>query len=183
MQAQPGRVLVIGYGNELRGDDGVGQAVSRALWSARDGAPGLAGTSYMWSVQLVPEMALDLSRSSFAVFVDAAYDTGVPGSVSVHQLDNSPAAEDWSRGAAAVSGCWLDLSPAGLLSMSAVLYGHAPQAVLVTVSVGAPAVGPGLSPAVRAGVPVAALAVKRAIFSWSGSARSRTPRDSSVLHA
>ena len=175
-------MLVIGYGNELRGDDGVGQAVAKALGS-EGGTPGLADVAYIWLVQLVPEMALELSRSTFAVFVDAAYDGGPPGSVNVHQLDHPVPAEDCSAGGAAVSGCWLDLPPAGLLALSAELYGQAPQAVLVTISVGAPALGPGLSPAVRAGVPVAALAVKRAIASWSRPDRSRARRGGPLLHA
>jgi hydrogenase maturation protease len=183
MPAQRGPVLVIGYGNELRGDDGVGQAVVKALSSARDGSPHVAGASFVCSVQLVPEMAFDLSRSSFAVFVDAAYDADLPGSVNVHQLGNPVPAEGRTAGGADVPGCWLDLSPTGLLSMSAELYGHSPQAALVTVSVGIPAIGPGLSPAVRAGVPVAALAVKRAVASWSRSGGYRTRRCGPVAHA
>jgi hydrogenase maturation protease len=183
MQTQPGPVLVIGYGNDLRGDDGVGQAVAKHLWSACDGAPELAGTSFVWSVQLVPEMALDLSRASFAVFVDAAYDAGSPGSVNVHQLDNSVRAEGPIAAGASVSGCWLDLSPTGLLSLSVELYGHAPPADLVTVSVGAPTISPGLSPAVRTRVPAAALAVKRAIASWRRSARCPALQGGQVLNA
>ena len=75
----PGELLIIGCGNSLRGDDGVGMEVVRALWAQREGIPDLRHAGFMWSQQLLPELALDLSRSSLAIFVDAASDGGRPG--------------------------------------------------------------------------------------------------------
>jgi hydrogenase maturation protease len=163
---KPGRVVVIGYGNDLHGDDGVGQEVAKALYSGRDSAPAVTPAGFFWSPQLLPEMALELSGSSFAVFVDAAYDGNPPGSVKVHRLDPEGTAGDGSAGRAGAVGCWLDLSPKRLLSLSRQLYGHAPAAVLVTVSVGAAEIGEVLSPPVRAAVPVAVEAVRRVVASW-----------------
>lgn len=184
---QAGRVLIIGYGNDLRGDDGVGQEVARALFSAGTGLALPVPARVIWSVQLLPEMALDLSKSSFAVFVDAAYDAEPPGSVNVYDLggaavgDQRAARPALAAAQAAASSCWLDLSPAGLCSLAHDLYGASPPAALVTVSVsfastgigstgvGSTAEGPGgtrLSPAVRAAVDVAVDAVKGAVASW-----------------
>jgi hydrogenase maturation protease len=165
---QQGNALVVGFGNELRGDDGVGQVVARALWSERHCAPALAGTEFVWSAQLVPEIALDVSRSDLAIFVDAAYDDALPGSVHVSPLDNEVTPQGGVGFLNDALGCWADLSPAGLLSLSAELYGAAPPAALVTVSVDVPLIGVGLSPVVRDAVPVAVRAVVRAITFWRG---------------
>jgi hydrogenase maturation protease len=162
----PGHVVVIGYGNTLRGDDGVGQEVAKALWSRRDCAGELAHASFTWVVQLVPEMALDLFGSSFAVFVDAAYDANPPGSVKLYDLDCRHTTGDDLAGAADALGCWSDLNPEVLLLLTSELYGHAPQAKMVTVSVGAADVGECLSPPVRAALPEAVDAVRQAIASW-----------------
>ena len=178
---QPGHALVVGFGNELRGDDGVGQVVAEAVWSQRHGVPALAGAAFIWCAQLLPEIALDLSGASFAVFVDAAYDGSAPGSVHLSQLDNEIAPKDRVGQLAGALGCWVDLSPTALLSLSAELFGAAPPAVLVTVSVDVPAIGVGLSPLVRAAVPVAVGVVERAIASWQDGSEpvTRNERPSS----
>jgi hydrogenase maturation protease len=163
---RPAPSLVIGYGNELRGDDGIGQVVVRALHWQQQEAAELGDASFIWSPQLVPEIAMDLSRAGFAVFVDAAQNGQVPGSVSLHRLSDEDAAQQSvDRGTVAV-GCWVDLSPVALVLLSADLYGWAPPAAVVTVSVGETSIGLGLSPRVRAAVPVAAQAVRDAISSW-----------------
>ena len=163
---EPGHALVVGFGNELRGDDGVGQVVAEAVWSQRHGVPALAGATFIWCAQLLPEMALDLSGASFAVFVDAVYDGGAPGSVHLRRLDHEVAAKDRVGQVAGAWGCWADVSPTALLSLAAELFGAAPPADLVTVSVAVPVIGVGLSPLVREAVPVAVGVVERAIASW-----------------
>jgi hydrogenase maturation protease len=165
-EMQQGHPLVVGFGNELRGDDGVGQSVAEALWSRRHGVPVLGGVAFIWCAQLVPEIALDLSGASFAIFVDAAYDGRAPGSVHLSQLDEEVAPKDRVGQVAGALGCWVDLSPTALLSLSAELFGAAPPATLVTVSVDVPVMGVGLSPRARAAVPVAVRVVERAIASW-----------------
>jgi hydrogenase maturation protease len=174
MQLRP--ALVIGYGNELRGDDGVGQAVVRALWSEHQELPDLADVCFVWSAQLVPEIAVDLSRAGYAVFVDAVHDGRPPGAVSVHLLEYADIAQPGLDRRAVAVGCWVDLSPAGLLLLSGELYGGVPPATLVTVSVGPPSMGIGLSPLVQAAVPVAAHAIRRAIASWRTHAEAQAVR-------
>ena len=108
----------------------------RRYASQRHGVPALAGAGFIWLAQLLPEIALDLSGASFAVFVDAACDGGAPGSVHLSQLANEIAPNNRVGQVAGALGCWVDLSPTALLSLSAELFGAAPPAVLVTVTRG-----------------------------------------------
>jgi hydrogenase maturation protease len=61
------RVMLIGIGNDLRGDDGAGPRVARALEGR-----------VAWDVRvahgLTPELADDLARCDVAIFVDASAD-------------------------------------------------------------------------------------------------------------
>jgi hydrogenase maturation protease len=59
-------VVVIGYGNTLRGDDAVGPLVIDAL-ADRD----LDNTVLLSVTQLVPELAALVARASAVIFVDA----------------------------------------------------------------------------------------------------------------
>ena len=58
--------LVIGYGNDLRGDDGAGRVVADRI-DALD----LAGVTVRSVTQLVPELALDVAAADRVLFVDA----------------------------------------------------------------------------------------------------------------
>ena len=60
-------LLVIGYGNTLRRDDGVGPRVAEAV-----AALNLPGVSTLACHQLTPELADPISRAQTVVFVDAA---------------------------------------------------------------------------------------------------------------
>jgi len=71
--------LVIGYGNPLRGDDGVGWAVAEAAL----GDPG--GGDVVTVQALLPELAERVARSSRAVFVDARVGT-TPGRISTDAI-------------------------------------------------------------------------------------------------
>ena len=62
-------MLVIGYGNDLRTDDGAGRCVADAIDARR-----LNGVAVRSVPQLTPELALDLSGRSVVVFVDASID-------------------------------------------------------------------------------------------------------------
>jgi Ni,Fe-hydrogenase maturation factor len=58
--------LVIGYGNDLRGDDAAGPRVAELI-----GARELPGVRAIASRQLTPDLAEQLARADLAVFVDA----------------------------------------------------------------------------------------------------------------
>jgi hydrogenase maturation protease len=134
-----GGVLVIGYGNTLRSDDGVGWAVADRL--ARD--PRLRGADVRAVHQLAPELALDVSRSSLVVLVDAALD-GAPGSVAVQAVGASPeAGSAWSH----------HLGPGELVGLAGELWGATPPVFLVSVGAASLELGEALSPALEAAVP------------------------------
>jgi hydrogenase maturation protease len=138
----PGPVLVVGYGNPLRSDDGVGPAVAARL----AGDPRLAGADIRIEHQLTPELALDASGASLLVLVDAG--TGeAPGEVSVRRLE---VADDpgtaWTH----------HLDPASLAGLARELWGTAPPVVLVSIGPASLELGEGLSEVVRPAVTRAA---------------------------
>ena len=134
-----GKVLIIGYGNPLRSDDGLGWHASRII------ARKLAGhnAQVITCHQLTPELAEPLSQSSHAVFIDADTE-GEPG--EIHWREIEPQAPSAS---ALTHTC----SPAGLLSSAERLYGRCPQAIAVTVTAQSFDFGDSLSPVVSAALP------------------------------
>jgi hydrogenase maturation protease len=132
-------VLVIGIGNPLRMDDGVGWRAVEAI--AAD--PRLAGVHTVSTHQLLPELALDVSRAGCVVLVDAR--VGRPaGDVSVEQLSaTSVTGSAWSH----------HLDPASLAGMARDLYDAAPPLFLIGVGVGSMEHGECLTAAVEAAVP------------------------------
>jgi hydrogenase maturation protease len=131
-------VLVVGYGNPLRSDDGIGWHAAGLL--ATD--PRLAGAQVLTHHQLAPELAEDISRASLVVLVDASAD-GDPGSVSVRQIEPRPATSTWSH--------YLD--PETLAGLAEALYRAVPPIVLVSVAAGSFAEGDGLSSPLRQVLP------------------------------
>jgi hydrogenase maturation protease len=131
-------VLVVGYGNPLRSDDGIGWHAAGLL--ATD--PRLAGAQVLAHHQLAPELAADVSRASLVVLVDATTD-GDPGSVTVRQIEPRPATPTWSH----------HLTPEALVGLAETLYGPLPPIVLVSVAATSFAEGDGLSSALRQVLP------------------------------
>ena len=107
-------LLVIGYGNTLRSDDGVGPKVAQAF-----GALNLPGVSVLCCDLLTPELADPLSQSQSVVFVDAAVDS--PQTVQLRGLRPADSSQIMahaanpetmlalareSLGAEVFAGCW-----------------------------------------------------------------------------
>lgn len=133
-------VLVIGYGNTLRTDDGVGRHAAERL--AAD--PRLAGATVIQVHQLAPELALDISRADLVVLIDAGHGPAA-GELTINRVERaSGLATTWSH----------HLDPASLLALADALYGRAPVAYVVTVAVASMEVGDRLSPAVAAALPL-----------------------------
>jgi hydrogenase maturation protease len=105
--------LVIGYGNTLRGDDGIGPAVAEAV-----AVLGLPGVRVIVAHQLTPELAADLADARLAVFIDAAAG-GEP--VTAVRIAASAAGGVMSHAA----------DPRGLLALCEAVYGRFPEAWLV----------------------------------------------------
>lgn len=141
-------VLVIGYGNALRTDDGLGWHAAERL--ADD--PRLAGATVLQRHQLTPELALDISRAAFVVFVDASRDPA--GAISVEPVEAAADATlSWSH----------HVDPSVLIALSRDLYGRAPDTVAVSVGIGSDTPGERLSPVVEAALPDIADAVARLV--------------------
>lgn len=124
-----GDLLIIGFGNPLRGDDGLGWRAAERL--AAEYRP---GRHVLVCQELTPDLAEPLSRAGRAVFIDAAvagppsgagFEAGQPGAIVVSELRVGPVE------AGAFSH---HLDPAGLLALAAAWYGRAPQAELITVA-------------------------------------------------
>ena len=142
--------LIVGYGNPLRGDDGVGQAAARAL--AHEAA--IDGAEVVSCHQLMPELAESLATVDLVVFVDAA--AGIePGRVVVRPVQSV---------AGPSAGLIHHVAPGALLSLSEKLYGRSPEAFLVTVGAGSLALGEGLSEAVAAALPKVIAAVRQLVL-------------------
>lgn len=147
--AAPRGVLIIGYGNTLRRDDGVGAVAAERL--AAD--PRLAGedVAVRTAYQLLPEMALDMGDASLVVFVDADL-RGLPGSIEVRPIERgAPASDADARGEPGASSH--HVGGGELVALAAELTGHRPDAVHVGIGIADIEMGEGLSPAVEAALP------------------------------
>lgn len=146
-----GGVLVIGYGNPLRGDDGIGPAVA-----AEVAALNLPGVRVMVVHQLTPELAADLAEVRLAVFVDAAAG-GEP--VAAVRLEPSSDGDVMTHAA----------DPRGLLALAQAVFGRSPEAWLVTAAGADFGFGDALSPAGRANAQLAREWVERLIREATGA--------------
>jgi hydrogenase maturation protease len=161
--------LIIGYGNSLRGDDGIGPAVARAFaeQDAGDGARAIA------CHQLTPELAECIAAVDLVVFVDAAVDLDA-GTVQLRAVTDVSAPS---------CGLMHTATPAALLRLAAEIYGQSPQAFLVAVGVSSLALGEVFSHAAATALPVAVAAISRLVserLAVQGSVESSTDPSAST---
>ena len=133
-----GSALVIGYGNTLRHDDGVGRRAAEIVqgW-------GLPGVTTLALTQLTPELAEPLAAVRLAIFIDARLVSGgdIAG-VEVRSLEPSDGFSPFGH-----SG-----DPRRLLALARTLYGRCPIAWLVTVPAENVGLGEVLSPRATRGL-------------------------------
>lgn len=139
-QAGPGSgSLIIGYGNRLRADDGLGWRAIELLADDRR----VTGARLLARHQLTPELAADFAEAALVVLIDA--DAGAPpGQVTVRQVVASTA------GGPLLSH---HIDPSNLVALSHELYGRLPA--VYVVGVGALSLGEGdrISPEIEAAMP------------------------------
>jgi hydrogenase maturation protease len=112
-------ILVIGYGNTLRQDDGFGWWVAERLIEEP-----VDGVEVIVSHQLTPELAEPLSRCRVAVFVDAREGEPV-GKLDLETVTATPSAN---------ASFTHSVGPTELCYIAQAVYGSAPaQAYLLTV--------------------------------------------------
>ena len=109
-----GKVLILGFGNPLRGDDGFGWKAAERLSALVDDP--LVDIRALH--QLTPELAEPVSQAGYAIFIDASCE-GSPGELRMQALEAAPAGLFTHQ-----------LTPAAMLALALDLYGRAPEAVL-----------------------------------------------------
>jgi hydrogenase maturation protease len=123
--------LIIGYGNTLRTDDGVGPHVARVLASR--------GYNAMEAAQLLPEMAERISRAGLVIFVDCRVDLG-PGEIAVVDAGGPPGE---------IPNLHFLCTPQPVLQLAKQLFQAEPEAFLVGIGPESLDMGEGLTPTVQ----------------------------------
>jgi hydrogenase maturation protease len=131
------RVLIIGYGNPLRGDDGLGWHAAERLRAELTSEDVEVKAVH----QLTPELSDDLSKAELAIFIDAAAE-GEPGAVLRREVTPAGGEGAFTHQA----------TPAALLAAARTLFGRAPEAVLFSVPVEAGGFDEALTPAAQRGL-------------------------------
>jgi hydrogenase maturation protease len=140
--------LIVGYGNTLRRDDGLGWRAAELL--ADD--PRLRGARVLWQQQLTPELAVDVGEASLVILIDVA-DGDEAGALSVRRLDPAVMA------APAGSAMTHHLEPETLIALARDLWNASPAVFVVSVVAASLEVGDGLSEAVEQALPAVVDAV------------------------
>jgi hydrogenase maturation protease len=144
-------LLVIGYGNTLRSDDGVGRKVAEAVAGL-----GLPGVQAIGCPQLTPEYAEPVSQAELVIFVDASVD--LPKEVRLRPLAPNESSQLLGHSA----------DPRTVLALARDVFGHVPRAWWLTIPAEEFRFGEELSPLAQAGFE-AALARIRALVSETAS--------------
>jgi hydrogenase maturation protease len=113
--------LILGYGNLLRGDDGIGWKAAAAMEAEFSSEHLVVITAH----QLMPEMAETVSHFSRVLFLDAAH-TGQPGEIRKQTLSRSTESR--------LPGFTHEFSPPVLLALAYRLYAAEPEAALLTLT-------------------------------------------------
>jgi hydrogenase maturation protease len=134
----PSHVLILAYGNPLRGDDGV-------AWRAADLLRGRLSpkrVDILCSHQLLPEFAELAADADGVLFIDAA-EAGEPGHIVWQEVDPGADSSHNSH----------SLTPAQLLTLGESLYGARPPAIAISIAAASFQHGETLSPAVQRALP------------------------------
>lgn len=119
-------ILVIGYGNSLCGDDGLGPYVIDQLEKSLEGS--LHAIEFLSLHQLTPELAETISHADSVIFVDASAGL-TPGTITCHEIIPSIQSSE------AIAGAFTHhLNPIILLENANLLYGNSPETYLYTVT-------------------------------------------------
>jgi hydrogenase maturation protease len=131
-------LLVLGYGNTLRCDDGVGPRAAETV-----SAWAMPGVSTLECPLLTPELAEPISRALSVVFVDAAVDA--PRDVQLRELRPAESSQLMAHAA----------DPQTMLALARDVFGASPKAWLLTIPVENMAIGDTLTPFAQRGLETA----------------------------
>jgi hydrogenase maturation protease len=140
-----GRVIIIGYGNTLRSDDGAGIRIAEAVaaWNR-------TGLTARPVHQLTPELAAPLAAADLAIFADARLAKDGEATV-VMPLDPSSAVRTVGHTS----------DPRELLRFARSLYGRSPRAWLISVPAPNLSLGESLSATASRGIEDALVHIRR----------------------
>jgi hydrogenase maturation protease len=140
-----GTILVIGYGNDLRGDDAAGRraAAQVAAWA-------LPGVEVRALHQLTPELAEPLAAAERAIFLDA-HPVSCAADLRVHRLQPAAPAPRLAH----------TCDPSGLLALAHIVFGRRPEAWWITIPATDFAFGAPLSRLTERGIVDALATVRR----------------------
>ena len=132
------KTLVIGYGNTLREDDGVGFRVAEVVqtWN-------LEGVEARPCQQLTPELAADMADASCVIFVDATPPQNPHSPIVVERIESGHYSSLFSAHHS---------SPTALLSLTQQLYGKQPEAYTMLLPSWSMGYGEDLSPIAQLGL-------------------------------
>ena len=125
------KLLILGYGNPDRQDDGVAWHVLRAITlklslpapaSYEDEFPECAQIDFEFHLQLTPEMAEDIHAYEYVCFVDA-HTGNISEAVRLVSIESEFQASPFTH----------HLTPQSLLSICKTLYSNRPEAALLSV--------------------------------------------------
>jgi|SRR5436190_14324830 len=128
-------LLVLGYGNTLRSDDGVGRKVIEAIEALK-----LPDVQTLSCDLLTPELADPISHADCVVFVDAAVDA--PAQVRLRPLAPADSSQIMAHAA----------DPRTMLALARDVFGHAPTAWWLTIPAQNMGIGEKLSAPAEQGV-------------------------------
>jgi hydrogenase maturation protease len=128
-------ILVIGYGNTLRGDDGIGPYLARKLAERIH----RKDVEFLCCQQLMPELIVPVSEADLVIFIDAR-EGGIPGCFESQVVEPETVESAFSHQA----------SPASLLAAAQELFGTSPRGILLTVDGADFEYGEGFSPTLSA---------------------------------
>ncbi len=134
------KILIIGFGNTLRGDDGLGPLAAQRIEDLlRD-----QNVKVLIRHQMGIELAEELSNADMAIFIDA-HVGGDPGDLKEEEvLPEDSAPGSFSH----------HLRPGVLLACTDALYQRHPKAFAYSIAAASFEHGEGLSPAVEAALPM-----------------------------
>jgi len=127
--------LVIGYGNDLRSDDGAGRVVADRI-----DALGLPGVTVRSLSQLTPELSLEIAGKDTVIFVDASVEVA---ETTVTPVESRPAVASTTTHFA---------DPGTLLGMTGTVGSIPKKAYLISIPVADLGLGMELSPVSELGV-------------------------------
>ena len=154
--------VVIGYGNDLRGDDAAGPRVAELIDTRA-----LPGVRAIAVRQLTPDLTEQLARADLAVFVDACPATAEAVDI---EAATQPRRIEPAGGRAALGHTG---DPGALLALALTLYGYAPPAWLIAVPALTFDLGAPLSPTAELGIFAAVRRIDDLLTGSPGSAPAR----------